>query len=193
MLLALGAQFAASSEFERDDVFNLTPDEIHATAQGRLGAVFASRRAARRRVQLAQWAALREPDVIAEQPDGTQAASMAQAAPSTASGEWRGTSVGTGRAQGPARVIRDARDGVRLQDGDVLIAPSTDPAWTPLFLKARALVMETGGYLSHGAIVAREFGIPCVANVPGVLDAIGDGEMVEVDGYRGTVRRLDDG
>lgn len=189
-LLALGARFAAGGEFERDDVFNLTPDEIHATAQGRLAAASASPRVARRREQLAQWAALREPDVIAEQPDGTQAASVAQTAPRATSGEWRGTPVGTGRAQGPARVIRDARDGVRLADGNVLIAPSTDPAWTPLFLKARALVMETGGYLSHGAIVAREFGIPCVANVPGVLDAIGDGETVDVDGWQGTVRRL---
>lgn len=67
-----------------------------------------------------------------------------------------------------ARLIDHAAAGTGLQAGDVLVAPSTDPAWTPLFLKASALVMETGGYLSHGAIVAREFGIPAVVNLPGI-------------------------
>ncbi len=59
-----------------------------------------------------------------------------------------------------------------------------------MFLKAAALITETGGYLSHGAIVAREFGIPAVVNVPGILAQISDGDTLEVDGSRGTVRRL---
>lgn len=76
-----------------------------------------------------------------------------------------------------------------LQPGEILVAPSTDPGWTPLFLKAAGLVVETGGYLSHAAIVAREFALPAVINLPGILDALGDGDEVEVDGLRGEVRR----
>ena len=82
-------------------------------------------------------------------------------------------------------------EGARLTRGDVLVVASTDPAWTPLFLKAGALVMETGGFMSHGAIVAREFGIPAVVNLPGILNEITDGEQIEVDGWQGTVTRLD--
>jgi pyruvate,water dikinase len=77
-----------------------------------------------------------------------------------------------------------------LQAGDVLVAPSTDPAWTPLFLKVGALVMETGGYLSHGAIVAREFGIPAVVNVPGIRAVLEEGETICVNGDAGTVTRV---
>ena len=67
------------------------------------------------------------------------------------------------------------------------MAPSTDPCWTPLFLKACALVMETGGYLSHGSIVAREFGVPAVVNVRGVMRAVKDGQKIAVDGDEGKV------
>ena len=74
--------------------------------------------------------------------------------------------------------------------GSILLAPSTDPAWTPLFLRAAALVMEAGGYLSHGAIVAREFGIPAVVNVQGILREVRSGDVLEVDAGGGTVRRV---
>jgi len=67
------------------------------------------------------------------------------------------------------------------------VAPSTDPGWTPLFLKAAALVMEAGGSLSHGAIVAREYGIPAVINVPGVMKVIKDGQTITVDGEEGKI------
>ena len=63
------------------------------------------------------------------------------------------------------------------------------PGWTPLFLRASAIVMETGGYLSHGSIVAREYGIPAVANVPGILSALQDGERIFVDGSRGKITK----
>ena len=67
---------------------------------------------------------------------------------------------------GTARVVRLPQDGARLRAGEILIAPLTDPGWTPLFLLAAGLLMETGGYLSHGAIVAREYGIPAALKVP---------------------------
>ena len=189
VVLAIGANLQAAGRFaQADNVFNLTIEEIAAAAEGHLAPEAAARRAARRNAVIAQWAREREPDVIAEH--GTVRAPAAPAPASAATDEWRGTAVGAGRATGRARIVRDPREATALLDGDILVVPSTDPAWTPLFLKAGALVMETGGYLSHGAIVAREFGIPAVANLPDILARITDGDRVEVDGSRGTVRRL---
>jgi pyruvate,water dikinase len=73
---------------------------------------------------------------------------------------WRGIGVSSGRVTAVARAIRHPDEGTRLDHGEILLAPSTDPGWTPLFLRASAMVMETGGYLSHGVIVAREYGLP---------------------------------
>ncbi|WP_284189833.1 PEP-utilizing enzyme, partial [Zoogloea oryzae] len=103
---------------------------------------------------------------------------------------WRGVATGTGVARGRARLLRHPDEGGRLLPGEILVAPSTDPGWTPLFLKAGGLVVETGGYLSHGAIVAREFALPAVVNLPGILTVLRDGDEVEVDGLSGTVRRV---
>jgi len=101
-----------------------------------------------------------------------------------------GIAVSPGTHEGPVRVVRDPR-GVRLRKGDVLVAPATDPGWTPLFLSAGALVMEVGGMMSHGSGVAREYGIPGVASVPGVTERLRDGQMVRVDGNAGEVIPLD--
>lgn len=103
---------------------------------------------------------------------------------------WRGVATGTGVARGRVRVLHHPLEGQRLLPGEILVAPSTDPGWTPLFLIAGGLVVETGGYLSHGAIVAREFALPAVVNLPGVLTWLKEGDLVEVDGRRGTVTRL---
>jgi pyruvate,water dikinase len=88
-----------------------------------------------------------------------------------------GLGVAAGSASGSARLIRHPRENSKLLAGDVLVAPSTDPGWTPMFLRARAVVMEVGGYLSHGAIVAREYGIPAVVNVQGVMKTLKDGSI----------------
>ena len=100
-----------------------------------------------------------------------------------------GLGVAAGSASGSARLIRHPRENSKLLAGDVLVAPSTDPGWTPMFLRAKAVVMEVGGYLSHGAIVAREYGIPAVVNVPGVMKTLKDGEQLTVDGDEGKVYR----
>lgn len=99
----------------------------------------------------------------------------------------QGVGAAAGKATGIARLINHPGEGNKLQPGEVLVAPSTDPGWTPLFLKACAVIMETGGYISHGAIIAREYGIPTVINVPGVMKAIQDGQIVTVDGDEGRV------
>jgi len=85
-----------------------------------------------------------------------------------------------------ARVILEPQ-GAHLEPGEILVAPSTDPGWTPLFLTAGGLVMEMGGPNSHGAVVAREYGIPAVVGVPDATALIVTGQEVTLDGAAGTV------
>ena len=174
------------------DIFNLTLLEVLALAEGRLSSEDANRRAARRRGQIGKAFQEEAPEVIVVPREDASAPCLPTSIKSRTddNSAWTGTVVGNGLARGPAFVARRPEDAVGMPPGSVLVAPSTDPSWTPLFLKACALITETGGYLSHGAIVAREFGIPAVANVPGVMTDIRQGEMLEVDATRGSIRRL---
>jgi pyruvate,water dikinase len=95
-----------------------------------------------------------------------------------------------GVAEGRARVILDSHDPTALEPGDVLVAPITDPSWTPLFVPACAVVVDVGALQSHAIIVSRELGIPCVVSVTGATRAIPDGARVRVDGSSGTVTVL---
>jgi phosphohistidine swiveling domain-containing protein len=97
-----------------------------------------------------------------------------------------GTAASPGVVTGTARVIRDPA-GARLEPGEILVAPSTDPGWTPLFLTAGGLVMELGGAMAHGAIVAREYGLPAVVGMSHATERIRTGQRITVDGTRGTV------
>src|SRR5262245_7512020 len=99
----------------------------------------------------------------------------------------QGVPLSAGVAEGPALVLEHPHASDLPGEDYVLVCPSTDPAWVPLFVKAKALVMETGGVLSHGAIVAREFGLPAVAGLPGATERLKTGQMLRVDGGRGTV------
>ena len=92
-----------------------------------------------------------------------------------AGGVLAGIPASGGTVSGPARVVLDPT-GAHLEPGEVLVAPSTDPGWTPLFLTASGLVMEMGGAMSHGAIVAREYGIPAVVGVPEATERIATGK-----------------
>ena len=98
-----------------------------------------------------------------------------------------GTPVSCGIGVGQARVVRNLNDADTLRPGEVLICPFTDIGWTPYFSMAAALVTEIGGLLSHGAVVAREYGLPCVVNVPGACHHIKTGMYVKVNGSEGTV------
>src|SRR5207253_3340557 len=92
---------------------------------------------------------------------------------------------------GPALVLQEPGAIDAPAEPYILVCPSTDPAWVPLFVNAKALVMETGGVLSHGAIVAREFGLPAVAGLPGIHRRLRTGQPIRVDGANGTVTLLD--
>ena len=108
----------------------------------------------------------------------------------TSAGELNGIPISPGIVQGPAKVLHHATEKPLLR-GEILIARATDPGWTPLFLNAKGIILEIGGALQHGAIVAREYGIPCVSGLDEATERLTDGMMVEVDGSNGIVRVLD--
>lgn len=102
-----------------------------------------------------------------------------------------GTPISNGIARGPIKVLHSA-DEKPLEFGDILVARATDPGWTPLFVNAAAVVLEVGGLLQHGALVAREYGLPCIGGVTGATKLWEDGTIVEVDGNRGTIKVIEE-
>jgi pyruvate,water dikinase len=102
-------------------------------------------------------------------------------------GRLSGQGISAGTARGMVRVVRHLGEARALKDGEILVARATDPGWTPLFLRAHGLVLELGGMLSHGAVVARELGLPAVVNVARATQVLKTGQMVTVDGSRGLV------
>ncbi|MFP3461825.1 PEP/pyruvate-binding domain-containing protein [Arthrobacter globiformis] len=118
--------------------------------------------------------------------DGTEPETLLTAVGSADAGALSGSPASAGTVTAPARVILDPV-GAHLEPGEILVAPSTDPGWTPLFLTAGGLVMEMGGPNSHGAVVAREYGIPAVVGVADATSLLRTGQEVTVDGGAGTV------
>jgi len=104
-------------------------------------------------------------------------------------GALPGTPASAGVVEGPARVITDPTREV-LRAGEILVAPFTDPGWTPLFIHAAGVVTEVGGMMTHGAVVAREYGIPAVVSVTSAVERIRTGQRIRVDGTRGFVQIL---
>ena len=104
-------------------------------------------------------------------------------------GELSGTAVSPGVVTGPVKVLRGPHE-KPVNKGDVLVAYTTDPGWTPLFTNAAAVVLEVGGILQHGAVIAREYGKPCVVGIDRVMTRLQDGQRVEVDGTAGVIRLL---
>ena len=97
-----------------------------------------------------------------------------------------GNPVSPGVVEGVVRVIEDPQR-ESLLPGEILVAEFTDPGWTPLFINAAGLVMEVGGALAHGSVVAREYGIPAVVGCTGATSRLANGQRVTVDGSKGTV------
>ena len=98
-----------------------------------------------------------------------------------------GRPVSPGRKRGPVKVVDTPRQFGKVQAGDILVTRSTDPGWTPIFGLLGGLIMESGGQLSHGAVVAREYGLPAVAGIAGATQLLHDGQVVLLDGLSGTV------
>jgi pyruvate,water dikinase len=164
-----------------DEVFFLTGDElIHALSTGYVPRDRIEQRQLEHRV--APRIAL--PPVI-EQPDLTR---LGVPALSTTEDSWPAHAVSHGISSGPARIVHDPTETHALGEHYILVCPSTDPAWTPLFVKAAGLILERGGSLSHGAIVARELGLPAVV-LANATTLIAEGESVSIDAENGRVSR----
>jgi rifampicin phosphotransferase len=179
LLKPVGVELAAKARIDApDDIFFLTlPDARRAVAGEDLRSVVRARRQEFEREQRRRHI----PRVLLS--DGTDA-EAALVVPG--SDGLRGSPASPGVVSGVARVIHSPQ-GAHLEPGEILVAPSTDPGWTPLFLTAGGLVMEMGGMMSHGAVVAREYGIPAVVGVARATDQITSGQRVTVDGSAGTV------
>jgi len=127
---------------------------------------------------------LHVPDVIA----GDVVPEAAREKAREAKKVFEGYAASPGIVQGRARIIHSPEEFGKFKPGEILVASTTDPMWSTLFPVAKAVVTEMGGILSHAAIVAREYGTPCVVNVRGIIDALEDGDLMEVDGKSGMVR-----
>lgn len=196
VFLELGRRFADAARIETpDDVVHLSWDEVRATT-----AAFPTldRRAlvAERRAEMVRYANVEPPERIGEPP--TVAAGgddfFGRTPPTTTeAGVVTGNPGSSGTVRGRARVLRRLSDAGRLEPGEVLVATTTSQPWTPLFAIAAALVTDTGGVLSHTAVVAREYGLPAVVGTGVATSVLRDGMLLEVDGDRGWVQIVDDG
>jgi pyruvate,water dikinase len=177
LALVLGADLAARGLLAAaDDVFWLDADEL---AQADDGAHSMSKRVGERRRAAASDEQHSPPDTLV----GATATSIAAPPSRVLTGE-----IGApGRCQGRARLVRNPTDFERVTPGDILVAVYTDPGWIAVLERAAGLVLETGGLLSHGAIVARELGIPALVGVTGATRAIRDGDALDLDATTGHV------
>lgn len=177
----LGGLLAERGVLERgEDVFHLAYDDLLAGVPGErreLVAERAARFAEHQRLRLPKaWTGVPQPAKVDE-----------TAAPQLAVGESiRGVAASGGVVEGRARVVRDPAS-TELDDGDILVCETTDPSWVSLFLVAGGVVTDHGGLLSHGPIVARELGIPCVCGTETGSRRIRDGQAIRLDGDRGVV------
>jgi pyruvate,water dikinase len=190
LLLELGGRLAWRAVLaEPEDIFFLTLEELAPVLSG--GPGFDVREAvAERRAEYETNLAVTPPPVVVGRLD---AAGLAASGPDDAvdgtARQLTGVPVCPGVVEGPARVILQSGT-EQVLPGEMLVAPSTDPGWAPYFLNAAAIVMDMGGLLSHGSIIARELGVPCVVNVGPATKVVRTGQILRLDGNRGVVEIL---
>jgi pyruvate,water dikinase len=192
--MAIGDLLARSGAIAtRDDVFMLTWQEVEELVTGRAMFPYSVARLVElRQGEHERLSAMRPPDAMplgeGEYLPQSTVRQPAGAPPSGAdtSSEMRGTSACGGTTTARAAVLADVSESQRLGRGDILVTRQTDPGWGPVFCLISGLVIERGGMLSHGAILAREFGLPCIVGVKDATRRIPHGAIVTVDGDRGT-------
>jgi pyruvate,water dikinase len=200
VFIEVGRRFAAVGVItEPDDIWFLHLAEIRETAAG-LPAGNRRKVVAERKADFEHYAMLDPPDALGTDygppPEGQAKRAFEKFAGSTPlestdPRDLHGSPGSPGKARGVAKVMRSIKDAAKLEPCDVLVAKTTSPAWTPLFAAAGAVVTDTGGILSHCAVVAREYAIPAVVGAAGASDRIMDGQILEVNGDTGTVRIVD--
>ncbi len=164
-----------------DSIFFLLGSEVEALARKSMSAATAAECVARRRAEYRISERLSLPGIQRD-----TARWLETAEPESDSG-LRGLGVSPGSAEGIARVVLDPRKDGHIAPGEILVCPVTDAGWTPLFVSAAALVVEVGGLLSHGSVVAREYGLPAVVGVAGATRRIRSGDRLRVDANSGSV------
>jgi len=166
-----------------EDIFFLTHDEIDLAMKGGKPALTESFAAcvAARRLAHEFWSSYSVPEVL----DFT-GRPLPNSVPVVKNG-LQGVPASGGIVTGPVRIIRQPSEVVRIQPGDILVTLATDPGWTPVFPLVAGLILVYGGQLSHGAIVAREYGVPAVVNVPEAMSQLHEGMIVTVDGSEGHI------
>lgn len=181
-LLELAARWQTQHVLEApDDVFFFSLTELEQLAEVPQPYPELVRR---RRAEFEENAKCTPPPIVR---DGVGIEAARAANVENTAGQWRGIAGSPGVVSGIVRVVRGPHEFEKLRRGEILVAPLTNPVWTPLFAIAGGIVTQVGGILSHGAIVAREYGIPAVMAVHDATNILQDGQRVTVDGNRGVV------
>jgi phosphohistidine swiveling domain-containing protein len=192
LALAAGDRLVAAGALaDREDVFYLQMNELEPALRGN-GAVDVGVTATRRRCEYQTYRNVAPPEVLWSEgaaPDGLEPAEASRA-PADAP-VLHGVAAAPGSTDGSVRVVRSVEELEGVLPGEVIVATATDPTWTSFLALASGLVLEVGGLLSHGAIIARELGIPAVVDVSGATTVLTTGERVRIDGGTGVVQRLD--
>ncbi len=202
VVLEAGRRLAKAGVIDnRDDIFYLTFDELKQAA-GMLPETVDHRQHLNERGSAEkQFAEYTQPLILGAMPSGpfpddplSTALFKIEGAelpvPEVSDG-LGGHPASSGTVRGTAKVVRFLSEAGKLEPGDIMVAEATGPTWTPLFVTIAGLVTDIGGVLSHSAIVAREYGIPCVVGTGTATSQIQDGQIIEVDGHKGIVRILD--
>jgi rifampicin phosphotransferase len=186
IFLVVAERLASQGDLaEREDLFYLAYDEMIALVGGCLQIDEARARIAARRTEIEADAQITPPNVISGNPELAHRATLPEL---EVDAYLSGIAGSSGIAQGRARVVNDPAEApASLGREDILVVPYSDVGWTPLFASIGGIVAETGGQLSHAAIVAREYGLPAVVAVKGATRLIRDGQQLSVDGNRGRV------
>jgi pyruvate,water dikinase len=165
---------------QKEDIFYLTLDELQEVVRTRQ---IDPRVIPRRKEEFRSYQSLMPPRVLTSEGESVAGSYRRDDFPD---GALVGLPVSAGSVEGRARVIEDMAD-ADLEPGDILVTPYTDPSWTPLFVAIKGLVTEVGGQMTHGAVIAREYGLPAVVGVERATRLIRDGRRIRVNGTDGYV------
>lgn len=181
ILVEQGKRWARAGYLEGpEDIFFLIREQVLAALEGRLSSQEARERIRRYKRMKVCYRHFEPPPIIGRGSRPPEALSPAQAS-------FQGVACSSGQATARAKVVRGLGEASKLLKGEILVAPHINPGWVPLFSLVAAIVTEEGGLISHGAIVAREYGIPTVLQVREATKVFRDGQVLRVDGDRGVV------
>jgi pyruvate,water dikinase len=190
-LLVLAARFVERGWIEsRDDFFAIQASEVTAAIDDPSQGPGLRDIVRRRKAELAAERDLRLPLLMRESELPALMARLSPSASAANGNELAGLCVSPGTVEAEVVVMRDPSEFAAMKRGAILVAPATDPSWTPLFTLASGVIVEVGGMLSHASTIAREYGLPALANVRNATSALKTGDRVKLDASGGIVRRL---